>query len=90
MSTSIDDTTPLLQNDPKTDVHMAINVSSSPTPIISSIASAAPEERIASLDQYRGFVVLCLLIIPLIGYLNAAPAIFEESSNFFSIAGSYM
>ncbi len=52
-----------------------------------SAASAAKEERAVSLDQYRGFIVLCLLVVPLLGHLNAAPAIFKHNKNYFSLAG---
>ena len=52
--------------------------------------TTTPKERLTSLDQYRGFVILCSLIVPLLGQLDAAPSVFKHERNFFSIAGSFV
>ncbi len=90
MSTFAKDTTPLLQNDSKTTDRMPMTVITTEPYSTSTetTTSVAPKERMAALDQYRGFVVLCLLVVPLLGRLNAAPNIFKHKNNFFSLAGS--
>jgi hypothetical protein len=59
----------------------------SPISIVTFTPSNDQKERIASLDQYRGFVILWSLIIPLLGALKAAPVQFKHNRNFFSFAG---
>jgi hypothetical protein len=60
---------------------------SAPVSIVTSAASNDQKERVVSLDQYRGFVILWSLIIPLLGGLQAAPVQFKHNRNFFSFAG---
>jgi hypothetical protein len=91
MSHFVKETTPLLEDELESKECMSMTVvTTNPTPTLTtnSNASAAPKERLASLDQYRGFVILCSLIVPLLGDLNAAPDVFKHKHNFFSIAGS--
>jgi hypothetical protein len=92
MSNFTDDTTTLLQDNSQSTNCMPMTVvttKSFPIPVTSSAVSSAPNERVASLDQYRGFVILCSLFMPLLGRLKAMPAVFRHNRNFFSIAGSY-
>jgi hypothetical protein len=93
MSTFVDDTTPLLRDKSKPDdcIPMTtVTTNSSPSSVASSAVPPTSSERLASLDQYRGFVILCSLFVPLLGKLKAAPAVFRHNGNFFSIAGLYM
>ena len=46
--------------------------------------------RIASLDQFRGLTVLTLLIVPVLGSLDAMPSIFKHNGDYFSFADAIM
>ena len=91
MSSCVEEKLPLLNDKTRSDEYIQMNETrcSRPLPTATSNVGAAPKERLASLDQYRGFVILCSLIVPLFGRINAAPAVFKHESNFFSIAGQY-
>jgi hypothetical protein len=89
----VDDTTPLLSANSQPDVCISMTMVKTNSSPIQSTTSAVPpavKERLVSLDQYRGFAILCSLIVPLLGRLNAAPAVFRHNGNFFSINGSCM
>lgn len=51
---------------------------------------SSTKERIVSLDQLRGFVVLMLMTRPVISYLDAVPPIFKHTDRFFSLADAIM
>lgn len=91
MSYSVTDTTPLLGDKVESGECMSMVVvpaKSAPNSITSPSTPTVSTDRLTSLDQYRGFVILCSLIVPLLGQLNAAPSLFRHPGNFFSIAGS--
>jgi hypothetical protein len=93
MSTFVEEKRPLLGNNSQLEeciAMTAVTTSSSLAPNTSSNVPAASRERLNSLDQFRGFVILCSLIVPLLGRLDASPDVFKHKSNFFSLAGSYM
>lgn len=87
MSMFSKDTTPLLRRNSQLDEHMSMTVITPKPSSNSTESNAISEERINSLDQYRGFIVLCLLVVPLLGQLDAAPDVLKHKKNFFSIAG---
>ncbi len=80
---------PLLSAVSRSEEYIQMNETpcSNSLPTATSDVRAAHNERLVSLDQYRGFVILCSLIVPLVGRLDAAPAVFSHNNNFFSIAG---
>jgi hypothetical protein len=90
MSDFAKESTPLLLHDSQLDERMPMTVIKMESSAIStaSVTPIAPKERMASLDQYRGFIVLCLIVVPLLGQLNAAPDVFRHKKNFFSLAGT--
>jgi hypothetical protein len=91
MSSYANDTTPLLRDDSQSNVHISmteVTTKSSPTYANNSATSNNSKERVTSLDQYRGFVILCSLIVPLLGQLKAASNIFKHTRNFFNFAGT--
>jgi hypothetical protein len=91
MSSFVKETTPLLHEDQsQLEKCMSMTVlpaSSVLDSIIPSNTSVAPTNRLASLDQFRGSIILCLLTVPLLGRLNAAPDVFKHKQSFFSLAG---
>src|SRR5688572_10578010 len=56
---------------------------------MSSLESSAPG-RIASLDQFRGYTVLGMIIVNFIGGFAAVHSVFKHNDNFFSYADSIM
>jgi len=46
--------------------------------------------RILSLDQFRGYVVLLLIAVPAVGFGNDSPAFFRHNGSGFSLADSIM
>ena len=49
-----------------------------------------PAERIASLDQFRGYTVLGMLLVNFIGDFHAIPAIFKHHNTYCSYADTIM
>src|ERR1700728_3245495 len=93
MSSFAKDTTPLLEDQRKSENCMSMTMlmpSSTPDKVTTSNSSIAPKKRLLSLDQFRGSAILCLLIVPLFGKLKAAPDVFKHKSNFFSLAGELL
>lgn len=93
MSSFVKDTTPLLEDQRQSEKGMSMTVimaSSAPDKATTSNASIAPKKRLISLDQFRGSVILCLIIVPLLGGLKAAPDVFKHKKNFFSLAGELL
>jgi hypothetical protein len=92
MSSFVEEKTPLLGNKSQSEQCIPMDIvtaTSHSAPIDASQAPVAPKERLTSLDQFRGFVILCSLIVPLLGRLDAAPNVFKHRNTFFSLAGLY-
>ena len=60
------------------------------TALLSDVAATHPSKRVRALDQYRGFVILWSLTIPMLAYLSGSPHVFGHNTTYFSLADATM